>query len=201
MINFKLMRKPGVTRTTRQVYTSLASSCAPAPPSLPRHSRRLRLLHRYKGTNLFSTFVSSRSTAYTRISLRGGKGARCDTYDEASRYLPDQYKLVLDVRVEPEGTRCDTYDEAVRTWHVSSSRWFRRPNGTTPMVLPPNGTVGKRLRPGPSEPGGLPPNGTIILRSWSSPQASRIVAAGFKDSSSSATTSRLKNSNEGCLEQ
>ncbi|KAL0910015.1 hypothetical protein M5K25_020937 [Dendrobium thyrsiflorum] len=42
-------------------------------------------------------------------------------------------------------------------------------NGTTPMVLPPNGTVGKRLRPGPSEPDGLPPNGTIILRSWSSP--------------------------------
>ncbi|KAL0915746.1 hypothetical protein M5K25_013199 [Dendrobium thyrsiflorum] len=38
------------------------------------------------------------------------------------------------------------------------------------MILPPNGTVGKRLRPGPSEPDGLPPNGTIILRSWSSPR-------------------------------
>ncbi|KAL0925609.1 hypothetical protein M5K25_003969 [Dendrobium thyrsiflorum] len=49
--------------------------------------------------------MSSRSTTYTRISLRGRRepgatpttrqeGARCDTYDEA------------------EGTRCDTYDEA-----------------------------------------------------------------------------------------
>ncbi|KAL0921554.1 hypothetical protein M5K25_008637 [Dendrobium thyrsiflorum] len=96
------------------------------PSSLPRHSRRPRLLDREPGaipttrqvgtfqtsTNLFSTFVSSRLTTYTRISLRGGKGARCDTYDEASKYLPDQYKFVLDVRIEPEGTRCDTYDEA-----------------------------------------------------------------------------------------
>ncbi|KAL0920297.1 hypothetical protein M5K25_009422 [Dendrobium thyrsiflorum] len=35
------------------------------------------------------------------------EGTRCDTYDKASRYLPDKYKPVLD-----EETRCDTYDEA-----------------------------------------------------------------------------------------
>ncbi|KAL0914953.1 hypothetical protein M5K25_015346 [Dendrobium thyrsiflorum] len=43
-------------------------------------------------------------------------------------------------------------------------------------VLPPNGTVGKRSRPGPSEPGGSPPNGTIILRSWSSPVCSPMAS-------------------------
>ncbi|KAL0910950.1 hypothetical protein M5K25_019047 [Dendrobium thyrsiflorum] len=165
-------------------------------------------------------------TVHVYCGVLQKEGTRCDTYDEASRYLPDKYKPVLGVRVEPvnhEGTRCDTYDEAsirfslldrrrpatqeevrrgacgeagdpkvsfsafatdrqtaytrsspvrwdgklafeafnkenspikykaydepdlpslrVRTWHVSSSRWFRRPNGTTPMVLPSNGTV------------------------------------------------------------
>ncbi|KAH0468412.1 hypothetical protein IEQ34_003445 [Dendrobium chrysotoxum] len=33
----------------------------------------------------FSAFVSSRQTAYTRFLKRGGKGTRCDTYDEAGR--------------------------------------------------------------------------------------------------------------------
>ncbi|KAL0923343.1 hypothetical protein M5K25_007397 [Dendrobium thyrsiflorum] len=251
---------------------ALLSPC-PSPRSVCRHRRPCpdtAVAHDSytgkKGTNLFSTFVSSRSTAYTRISLRGGKGTRCDAYDEASKYLPDQYKFVLDVRVEPVnrlytkcvavlvakrviqkslfrcsrwtgkppirallqrcgmGNRCDAYNEKgifistrlrgndcasfrqeivllrpipinkhdpfvdnnsgctredpcghksiqrpsrpiiekihqskseaydepdppslrVRTWHVSSTRWFRHPNGTTPMVLPPNGTVDSR---------------------------------------------------------
>ncbi|KAL0903215.1 hypothetical protein M5K25_027575 [Dendrobium thyrsiflorum] len=101
-------------------------------------------------------------------------GNRCDAYNEKGIFISTRLR----------GNDCASFRQdsfsiyllSVRTWHVSSSRWFRRPNGTTPMVLPPNGTVGKRLRPGPSEPGGLPPNGTIILRSWSSPVCSSMAS-------------------------
>ncbi|KAH0467303.1 hypothetical protein IEQ34_004541 [Dendrobium chrysotoxum] len=37
---------------------------------------------------LSSAFVSSRQTAYTRFHKRGGKGTRCDTYDEAATVEP-----------------------------------------------------------------------------------------------------------------
>ncbi|KAL0905727.1 hypothetical protein M5K25_024165 [Dendrobium thyrsiflorum] len=110
-------------------------------------------------------FATNRQTAYTRSSP-----ARWD--GKPVRRLQRE----RDIHKYPLAGKRLRLFQTVRTWHVSSSRWFRRPNGTTPMVLPSNGTVGKRLRPGPSEPGGLPLNGTIILRSWSSPVCSPMAS-------------------------
>ncbi|KAL0918679.1 hypothetical protein M5K25_010702 [Dendrobium thyrsiflorum] len=81
----------------------------------------------------FSVFATDRRTTYTRSrSTVGGSPVR------RLRRERDIHKYPL------AGKRLRLF-QTVRTWHVSSSRWFRRPNGTTPMVLPSNGTVGSKF--------------------------------------------------------
>ncbi|KAL0912812.1 hypothetical protein M5K25_016220 [Dendrobium thyrsiflorum] len=196
-ISLRGRREPGATPTTRQrdkttTYTRISL----------RGGRKCVAVLVMKWVIQKSLFRCSRRTDKPPIRAllqRGGMGNRCGAYDEKGIFISTRLRgndcasfrqVHLKTPYTPSRpttkkihqSKCKAYDEPdppdsrVRTWHVSSSRWFRHPNGSTPMVLPSNGTVGKRLRPGPSEPGGLPPNGTIILRSWSSPVCSPMAS-------------------------